>query len=180
MMRGADERAGFDVFKWLLVAVCAVLAVVVLLLARENAQLKQRLGSRPAAELAAGDRLGEVRFVTETGEVRRLELDGPALLLVFSSRCPACRAVLPIWEELYASAGPDGPSVIGLQTDAEPTDALLTFPVHRVDAERSPGMERIPYVPATVLVDADGNVRRVWFGPLDPQAVRELGELIGG
>ncbi|HXV78182.1 MAG TPA: hypothetical protein VD788_17865 [Candidatus Polarisedimenticolaceae bacterium] len=167
-------------FHWLLIALCTMLAIVVILLARQNAELKRELLARPAVELSAGDVLDEIVVVAHDGVERPLELTGPTLLLVFSSRCPACAALRPYWSELPALAGPGALQIIGLETDAAGSTALAPYPIYAVVHDRSPGLEPVPYVPATVLVDGDKTVRRVWFGPLDAEARRELTELIRG
>jgi thiol-disulfide isomerase/thioredoxin len=170
----ASRPGGEKAFTLFLVLACLVLAVLVVLLARENRSLKAELvaASReaPAEALQPGDRLGSLTLVNEEGATKALDFDGGGdrtLLLVFSPDCPACEATFPVWEFLVEGT-PPALRVVGLSVGEEPPPSLA-FPVFTLpDAERE-SLRRVPLVPATLLVDGSGQVVRAWYGMLETE-----------
>jgi len=75
--------------------------------------------------------------------------------------------------------------VVGIQTDRDESggSSLVTqafpFPVYGIERDRPNPMDRIPYIPATVVLDARGTVERVWFGVLTADQQEELRRQIG-
>jgi len=190
------RRPGRDPFTLFLVVACIALAALVIVLAWQNRQLKRGLAGPsapelPADALKAGDRLEPFAVLDEAGGKRLLEFspDGPkTLLLVFSAHCPACERTLPIWSEFLASTPGASLRAIGIQTDrpgaAPDTSGIVTaalgFPVFSPEAKRPPALEKVPYVPATILLDGHGRVVQVWFGMPTGHQLDELRELARG
>lgn len=188
-MSESSERTGGRGFGLALGVIAAALAVLVVLLAVQNLQLKRRLADagaaqRPEPAFAPGETIGPLSVVDDRGETLTL-LDGatgrPTLLLVFTSTCPACRATFPIWRDVAARAAATGTDVVGVRLDAgpgeDPASALppeIVFPVYAPDHDAPGAMRRVRSVPATVLLDASGTVAAIWSGTLDEGAVREL------
>lgn len=167
------RRDGFTTF---LSVACFALAVLVVLLAIQNRRLKAELAeaaahpAMPANALKAGDRVGPIALVSgRSSDAAAVAFDGASprtLLFVFSSTCPACRETFPIWNDLVKWASPDV-RVVAIQTDfasGEAPDAVVTFPIHGFAPGGSELSGKIPYVPTTALIDADGIVADVWFG----------------
>ncbi len=193
MPEGQEARRGFNLF---LAAAATTLAVLVVLLALQNFQLKRRLAELteahiPESELASsglspGDKLGAIVTLDEGGEAQPLEIRERTLLLVFREDCPACERTLPLWEDLVSELGArPAARVLGLRTDRGPgTSALhpaaLHFPVLSVDRKRSPGLDQVPYVPTAILVGADGTVEGVWVGVPEDDQLRELRAALSG
>jgi len=157
------------------------------LLAAQNLALKRHIAALASSPLAgaleSGDTLGALALVDVAGASRPLEFApdlGPTLLLVFTAECPACLETIPIWNEALASLRGDRPRVIGVQLDAPSRRAEVPgpFPVFAVDRAASAALDKIPGVPATVLVDTTGVVERVWFGVLDGEKRMELAHWI--
>lgn len=180
-----------DWFTRIVTVAALALALMVVFLARQNRELKRRLGepAAPVDALEPGERLGPVRLVDADGRTRPLTLaedGGPTVLLFFTPTCPACRETLPVWRSIVASLEAPA-SVLGV--DLAPPgspgarEALgaddWPFPVVRVDPEGSAGLARIAWVPATVIVGGDGVVQRVWFGALDEAGQDELRGVLG-
>jgi hypothetical protein len=180
--RGArrNGQAGkTDLFTVFLVLACVVLAVLVVLLARQNMKLKEEIGTITGTvpvedALKPGDSLEAMTLLDEGGE--KVELDfggenGRTVLLVFSVHCPACEKTLPVWSEMFARAPASGARVIGIQLDM-PADegGLLTpslpFPVFGVERSDVDPLKKVPYIPATVVLEGNGVVEKVWFGIL--------------
>ena len=167
---------GRDLFKGFLVVACIALAVLVVLLARQNMGLKhdiEELGNQLAEcgsgvdRLQDGETLGALSLSPQDGGSRELVFgDGEerTLLLIFSVHCPACNQTMPMWEELVREVrDTPGLRILGVQTDrpdegeeSELLTAALPFDVYGLDREGSPGMSRIPYIPATIVVDTAG------------------------
>jgi thiol-disulfide isomerase/thioredoxin len=185
-----------DPFTMFLVVACIVLAVLVIVLARQNRQLKASFAALaasqvPADALKTGDRVEPFAILGEGARKERLEFspDGPkTLLLVFSTHCPACERTLPIWNEFLTAGPPAGLRAVGVETDhpgAAPelggiVPPALGFPVFSVEQPSPPVLGKIPYVPATVLLDGHGRVVKVWFGIPTKEQLGELRDLVTG
>lgn len=194
MAEAGNQKSGpFTLF---LMAACVVLSVLVVLLAVQNLRLKSALAERPGIPedaLEVGDPLGGMALRDGSGEVFPLAFDQGerrTLLLVFSVHCSACEQTFPLWKNLLAEVGtPAGLRVLGVQTDlpagpeADPGSVpLASFPfdVYGVDYDGSEAMSHIPGVPATILVDREGTVERVWFGVLRDDQLAELRRTLEG
>jgi hypothetical protein len=191
-----SKRNGFTMF---LGVACAALAVLTLLLTRQNLTLKSRLAAASAAAsapppgaLKAGDTVAPFDVVDVSGNRSHVAFDGgETLLLVFSSTCGACRETVPMWNRLLAQPVAPTVHVVGLQTDfkaSAPAEggapALpipdLRFPVFGAAEHDSPIMTKIPAIPAAAIVGPGGVVKAVWFGvPTDSQ-VSELRRDLAG
>lgn len=112
----------------------------------------------------------------------------PALLLVFSTTCPACYANLPAWRQIVTAAA-DRASVLAvtLESDRAAVRAYVGEKLPGAIAVRPTEPQRfvdglgVSVVPFTVLVDAGGTVGYMRRGVLDSlgvaTAIRALGVL---
>ncbi|MGH2681841.1 MAG: hypothetical protein ACRDIX_01250 [Actinomycetota bacterium] len=148
---------------WVLVA---LLALVVVALARQVGTLHLRLGPRGALELDdEGPPLGEAPEAIPSVALdgREATVGGPGepqLLLFVSPGCPVCRDVLPSLPAA-ARAGRLAPYVI---VDAASEDAARSYRHDRLGAPLLPGPEiaesyRVPGTPYAVVIDVMGMVR---------------------
>jgi len=100
-----------------------------------------------------------------------------SLLFVFSGGCTGCQEILPTWNEIAATH--PGISITGIAVDdAEFQEARPLFSVDRPDRETTPWLEKISFVPATIVLDAGGTIVDVWFGVLSPGQRDELDALL--
>jgi thiol-disulfide isomerase/thioredoxin len=175
MAGNGKKDATFQAF---LVIACVALSALVIALAWQNRTLKADLAAAhsratqnaiPAGALKDGDRLEPFDLVAAgTNTPLELGFDGTGemtLLLVFSSTCPACQETFPGWNELVAAL-PRGTRVVGIQSDlasAGPV-AAARFPVYGFEGARPATMDKIPFVPCTATIAADGTVSNVIFG----------------
>ena len=90
---------------------------------------------------------------------------GRTLLLVFSPDCPACEQTFPFWEYLVEGAPPTL-RVVGLCVGDDPPPSL-SFPVYTLPGAAPECLQRVPLVPASLLVDGEGRVVRAWYGVLE-------------
>jgi len=188
MSEPGERSAGERRFLWLLSAVFVIMAVELVLLARQNRSLKvvvaaleQQLGvMRSAASLKAGDVLQPLELPTLSGESMRLAYNDPVrdtILLVFSPDCPACAENLESWSRLQAAHDPDRESLVYVSSaGAEATQAFasdhgLPGPV-LVSGAQSLNGYKVNEIPATIRVGPGGVVKRVWVGVLSEEALR--------
>jgi thiol-disulfide isomerase/thioredoxin len=182
-----------DVFNRVVSLAAVLLAVLVVLLAAQNFRLKRQLAEHdqaPLGGLEIGERLGPVELLGPAGESRPLTFSSEqprTVLLFFTPSCPACRATIPVWLELIEAI--ETPArILGVNLggpEASAGEELVTggwpFPVFGVEPEQSSGLHRITHVPATVILDGTGTVRKVWFGELGEDQQADLRrELRGG
>ena len=182
------QRRGLDPFTGFLMLACAVLAVLVVLLALQNRELKTQIVAMAAAVpvahgLEAGDSLGELTLRDAAGSEFSLEFGGGSqrtVLLVFSTQCPACQETLPIWSDLLAAGENFGARVLAVQLDEadDPAGVVLPVPIYHLNHELSPAMQEIPYIPATIVLDGGGTVEQIWFGVLQQEATESLATAI--
>lgn len=114
---------------------------------------------------------------------------GPTVLLFFSSGCPVCRRMIPIWNEKLAKK-PKNLNVVGVIVDQEPPGFFNTYPV-TFPVVRLPGRElgprggdqaaralmeryKVARVPMTLRVNPGGAVESAATGMLDPIKLGEL------
>jgi hypothetical protein len=185
-----------DPYAMFLVVACIVLAVLVIVLARQNRQLKKSFAALAAAPISAdalktGDSVEPFDLLGEGTRKERLEFSPEGtktLLLIFSTHCPACEKALPIWSDFLSQSPPAGLRAVGVQTDhpggAPLLDGIvptaLGFPVFSVEQPPPPVLGKIPYVPATVLLDGHGRVVKVWFGTPTKEQMDEVRDLVAG
>jgi thiol-disulfide isomerase/thioredoxin len=135
------------------------------------------------AAAPAGAALPDVRLPCFTGgaEVPLSALRGPAVVNLWASWCPPCRAELPAFQRLAERAG-GKVHVVGVATgdkrDAAQSlaeDFGLTFPtLFDRDAKLRLGLERNA-LPITLFVDDQGRVRHLdTSGALDDRALAGL------
>ncbi|HEX5741960.1 MAG TPA: TlpA disulfide reductase family protein [Pilimelia sp.] len=146
-------------------------------------------GASPGAAAAAGGdaatgrRLADVALTCLTGgaAVGTGALAGPAVVNLWATWCPPCRAELPVLQR-FADRTP-GVHVVGVVTEDRPDWAAdlgrelgLRFP-QLVDSggalRRAVGA---PGLPATVLLDAGGAVRHVALRPLTDADLADLAD----
>ncbi len=185
-------------FPLVLSLVSIVLAVQVVLLARENRALKAARTEEveaseglpapsPPARFEPGEFMEPFDLVGEGGAAHRVGFDGEfesLLLFVYSRGCSICPTMLPVWNELSAQLAPPV-SVVGIQLDGlgaleEGIPAWNDLAFHRyelVDSLQVP-LAKMTRVPLTLVVDAGGLVTWVRYGLLDEGARSELRSLL--
>jgi hypothetical protein len=169
---------------------CAALAVLVLLLAMQNRKLKEQVSGllqpqMPPESLQEGDPFEPLALLDDGGNRFLIAFEGRqeqtrTLLMFFSPDCPACRETIPVWSALLQERTP-GVRVAGVRLGAEMEDApFLPFTVYSPEDGGKSLAGKIPFVPATVILDAGGTIERVWYGMLDEEAQAELGTILDG
>lgn len=175
-----------DGYSALLHFVLAGLALAVLLLVRENRDLRARVEPPMPEQLEVGDLLEPLAIVDLEGRESKLDFRTSGeqnVLMVFTTRCPYCLENQGAWDEVYQRFK-DRYRVLGIavgdleavQSYAE-THALRYPVVIPADSMNFASAYKVPSVPTTLLVGPDGRVRQVWKGQLaeDSYALLEAG-----
>ena len=185
----AADRKGADGYTIFLVVACVALAALVVALAMQNRSLKEKLahggGGTPPPQFASGDVIKPFTVVTDAGDNKTIafgEGESKTILLVFSSTCPACKQAVPIWRQILATPPAAGVRLIGIQTDkldknpAAPAEmaASYPFPVYGYKRPSPDPLEKVPFIPAQIVVDTKGVVKKAWFGVPADDVVAEL------
>jgi thiol-disulfide isomerase/thioredoxin len=186
--KGNDRRSGEKVFSIFLMIACVALAVLVLLLAQQNRKLKSQLSTllepqMPAGALQEGDTLAPLALLDEGGNHLLLDFEGlgeRTLLLFFSPDCPACRETVPVWSALLQE-NPPRIRVAGIRLGAGVEDAPnLPFTVYTPEDAGQALAGKIPFVPATMILDDRGTIEQAWYGMLDEEKRGELTRILAG
>ena len=171
-----------------LVVACLVLSGLVVVLAWQNWSMKRQLSSAahgpelPPDALKPGDRLDAFEVLDASGTPMRVEFGGASpktLLLVFSTTCPACKSNMPNWNELLGQPLPQDWRVVAIQTDQGTQSTPLPFAVYTADRAHAAVLDRVPFIPATVLVAPTGEVLKTWFGVLSDGDRADLEQKLG-
>jgi thiol-disulfide isomerase/thioredoxin len=151
-------------------------------------------GALPAAPPRVGDALPELTFaVLDADSLSLPELTGsPALINLWATWCPPCRAEMPFLQDIHEEYGPRGLQVVGISEDnAGALDQVEDF-LGEIGATytnaldpRSRAMDafRVLGLPATYLVDAEGRIALVRAGPVseaDQEFLDTIEALVGG
>ena len=147
----------------------------------------------PTPPPRVGDPLPQLTFATLEGDSLSLGELGPvpALVNLWATWCPPCRAEIPFLETLHREFGPMGLRVIGVSADNRGAldqveeflaEAGVTY--ENVLDPRSETMDafRLFGLPATYLVDAEGRIVLARAGPVsetDEEFLAAIRALVG-
>ena len=148
----------------------------------------------PAAPPRVGDAVPDLTFALLEGDSLALpDLAGrPALINLWATWCPPCRAEIPFLQSLHEEYGPRGLQVVGISEDNAGAlgqvedflgEAGVTY--ENMLDPRGEAMDafRLLGLPATYLVDADGRIALVRAGPVseaDQEFLNTIEALVGG
>ncbi|MEM7356052.1 MAG: redoxin domain-containing protein, partial [Acidobacteriota bacterium] len=166
---------GANTYQIFLHLTLAGLAALVLSLVAENRSLRQPASPTPPASPGVGETLPSVAAIDLKGQPIELTFSSTerdTLLLVFTTRCPACLANLPQWLALRDRLAAHY-DVIGLSLDdlaatrTYARDHQLPFDIFVArDPQAVRSAYRLPGVPETIHAGLDGRVRGAWLGVL--------------
>lgn len=169
---------------------CVVLSVQVVRLSRENTRLKAAPEAMEKAEggaLAVGEILPPLTALGPTGapapsaESNYLTLrDGrlATVVLAMGGACETCSATKPYFESLARDHAGGGVIFVAVEVDTgKPQDLHASgavLPNVMVEQAETTWLRRVPLVPAVILIDGEGAVRRTWFGSLSDRQRTEF------
>jgi thiol-disulfide isomerase/thioredoxin len=100
---------------------------------------------------------------------------------LWATWCRPCERELPILARAHRDAGPDGPFFLGIDAGEEPSDALAWIERFEVGypSLSDPALSLayrfgVPFLPATIVIDADGRLRYRVVGELDRETLDRL------
>jgi len=182
----------FQIF--LLVAVC-VLSVLVILLLRQNRELRTQIEFKKRVEqtsaapsLAIGETVEPLDLIAAGKGITRTTFGEhePATVVFFvSEQCGYCEKAIPLWtaalrdsqQTLAAAKGP-GVRVVGIVADAFDDASLKQIapeiPTFRVQDGHKTWLMRVNATPSAVLLTPQGKVENFWIGETNPAQVEEL------
>lgn len=107
---------------------------------------------------------------------------GKILLINFwATWCPPCRAEIPDFIEVYAAEKNNGLALLGLSVDDLSASELLTFvrrfkinyPIALATPEIIRQFQPGQYIPTTIFIDKNGQIRHKHVGLLDKKTLLE-------
>lgn len=141
--------------------------------------LSLRIGiSRQTYEAAPDFKISDLEGRTHTLNDYR----GKILLINFwATWCPPCRAEIPDFIEVYAAEKNNGLAILGLSVDDLSANELLTFvkrfkinyPIALATPEIIRQFQPGQYIPTTIFVDKNGQIRHKHVGLLDKKTLLE-------
>jgi hypothetical protein len=130
------------------------------------------------AELSGVDADGNFEFVGFGVQKQ------PTLILVFSPTCEVCRVNWPNWDAILHKAS-SGARVVAINLGGHLPNAYLTnHHLNAMDVIAQPFSEGVledhfRLTPQTIVVGANGRVKKAWLGALTPRDIRAIEELLG-
>lgn len=189
----SPRRAPLNLFTAFLLLATLTLSILVLLLMRQNrnlrsetAALRQLTGesSLPKGEMLASLDTFAPPFSDTPAPDAMAFIDGRlgTFLYLFSASCGSCETIMPRVAALSARHTPSGVECFAIQIDANTPQDLahtdLGLPVRGVYEAPRTWLRRIPLVPALVLIDHNGVLIHAWYGaPDEPQWAQIESEL---
>ena len=171
-------------------ALLGLLTIEVVLLIKQNNELRAALGGQAAIDpLKSGEEVEPIKIRTLDGNFSELNYKDPSreyLLFILSTTCPHCESNLPIWGKINAgkkNANCDvlGVSIHGLE-DTKQYAASKNVPFYLVSVAEDTSFHRkykIAGVPETILITGTGRVKKAWFGELSSEQASEIQALMG-
>jgi len=153
-------------------ACLAVLVAGAAWLAAENLPTKVPAAPAPVV-LKPGEMVSPFDAEGLDGVTRRIVFPKKTvtILLFFSSGCPHCHKMIPIWNKWF-DMKPSNLAVVGIIIDKEPQGFFERMPIH-FPVLRSPGSSlletfKVARIPLTLRIEPGGKVEEVGLGELDP------------
>ncbi len=148
-----------------------------------------RLVPTPIIVVAPGFPLPALEFATANGSTVTTSHGRPQILSLWASWCPPCRAEIPVVAALAPSLATRGIDVVLVNQGETPADGQgfltsqqITLPVWYDPQGLLATAVASRDLPTTVFVDASGVVRLVYRGPVSPDVLTNMANIltIGG
>ncbi len=163
-----------------------LLAVQVLVLVRENKQLKEMVMASGVEQVKAGSEFANIDVTTLAGDPAQIDFRSDSrstILFVFSTNCKYCSENLPNWQSIY-ERHKDTYRFVAI-SDSPPGDTQkyvfdnnLTYPVYLPQDSNFRKEYQLAGVPETLIINSDGIVENVWLGLLQEDAMNDLQVLL--
>jgi peroxiredoxin len=180
-MKFFDEVKTYQFF---IHAVLIVLSIQVVVLSKQNRQLKLPREYEAVDSLKEGD-LFSVDTVGGLQEAGPFDVRDMMIVFVFTTNCHYCHESLSFWNRVADVVYDHGVSVMGISLS--PRDATLQYMKsneidYRVylarDADTFQKENHFRGIPQTILTSKEGRVMKVWQGLFSSGRVEEVVELV--
>lgn len=136
-----------------------------------------------ASHLNSGAIVSTLRGVDIEGHnviIDYVEGDRKTVLFIFTPDCGYCEQIMPFWQGISEKIDRRAFRVFAVSLKSDGTKEFVS----RYRLTSSPVLEKVYFegsnsykfsqTPETVLIDADGKVEKVWKGPPDEKAKKEI------
>ena len=116
-------------------------------------------------------------------EVALADFKGKVLFLNFwATWCPPCRQEIPGFLEMYDKYKSEGMEILGVSLDRQGTDVVkafaekmkITYPLAISNMEIMQAYQPGQYIPATIIIDREGNLQEKHVGYMDKSQVEKM------
>jgi hypothetical protein len=170
-----------NVYYTFLHIVVLALCVQVIILSRQIRQMKEGNQSAKQEQLRVDDMLAVNDLMPVQSGVVLDTLSERQLIFIFTTTCPFCLEVLPLWKHLNAGVSASLP-VFAISLDSRDSTYAyvvrnnIPFPVFiPKDREVFKQNNRVHLAPMTLTRTRSGKVERLWVGRLNEEMIKEVG-----
>ena len=186
----AEKTSSLKTHIWsiALIVLVIAMAIEILLLVKENRQLRASLSARrgPFQVLNPQETVPPLVGIDPKGEEVRLEYPSQkqTVLYWFSTGCPSCEHNVEFWKQVYQKYQSPTLRFLGVTSAGEEKAEEITekfqfeFPVLIVSDYSLLDQYKVEVIPQTMLIDRSGMVRKVWPGPLSENHKTEMEEML--
>ena len=186
----AEKTSSLKTHIWsiALIVLVIAMAIEILLLVKENRQLRASLSARrgPFQVLNPQETVPPLVGIDPKGEEVRLEYPSQkqTVLYWFSTGCPSCEHNVEFWKQVYQKYQSPTLRFLGVTSAGEEKAEEITekfqfeFPVLIVSDYSLLDQYKVEVIPQTMLIDRNGMVRKVWPGPLSENYKTEMEEML--
>ncbi len=116
-------------------------------------------------------------------EVTLRDFEGKVLFLNFwATWCSPCRQEIPGFLEIYDKYKDEGMEILGVSLDRQGPDVIkpfaekmkITYPLAMANNEIMQAYQPGQYIPATIIIDREGNIQNKHVGYMDKTQVEKM------
>lgn len=116
-------------------------------------------------------------------EVTLRDFEGKVLFLNFwATWCSPCRQEIPGFLEIYDKYKDEGMEILGVSLDLQGSDVVkpfaekmkITYPLAMANNEIMQAYQPGPAIPATIIIDREGNIHNKHVGYMDKTQVEKM------
>jgi len=170
---------GRNIYSTFLHLTLLVLAIEVAILAKQNHELKEKIG-QSLESLKIGDYFAMDDLVSLQPDYR-IDSTSRYLLFIFTTTCPFCKQNLEHWNQVANKTWESNTHKLGISLDGVDEtsrylkDNNVVFPVVcSRDAKNFQKKNKIEIVPTTVARNDVGKVENMWAGLLNQKEIQEV------
>jgi peroxiredoxin len=187
MKNSIKNISGAKLYFIFLHIVIVIFGIEIVILAKQNREMKDHAQSPSMEQVKIGDRLSFDSLILHTEESYPFNNGKSKILFLFSTTCPFCKENLGKWNNLYSTSKNPNIDILGISLDSKERteklilDSSIVFPVLvSPQIKWFSQKNKITGVPITLLVNDSGMVLKLWNGTLEDRALKEVAMAISG